>query len=57
MLKEYFGKVDDQLSKRLNELGLNRDEEFNIPKPVDDLIDSISLCEWGLSQKDEITQD
>lgn len=57
MLKSYFLKVNDKLSLRLNELGLNRDEEFNIPKPIDDLIDSISLCEWGLSQKDENKQD
>ena len=57
MLKSYFLKVNDKLSIRLNELGLNQDEEFNIPKPIDDLIDSISLCEWGQSQKNENKQD
>lgn len=57
MLKSYFLKVNNKLSIRLNELGLNKDEEFNIPKPIDDLIDSISLCEWGQSQKNENKQD
>ncbi len=57
MLKSYFLKENNKLSIRLNELGLNRDEEFNIPKPIDDLIDSISLCEWGQSQKNENKQD
>ena len=46
MLRTYIEKSDSVFRDRLVQLGLNQEGEFKIPKPVDDLIDSISLCEW-----------
>lgn len=47
MLRSYLEKNENPFKTKLVDLGLQKDGEFNIPKPVDDLIDSIALCEWG----------
>jgi hypothetical protein len=44
MLRTFFTKEDSIFKKRFEDLGLNREEDFNIPKPIDDLIDSVALC-------------
>lgn len=47
MLKSFLSK-DSLLKDRLIEIGLDKSEEFNIPKPVDDIIDSVALSEWEM---------
>jgi hypothetical protein len=44
MLRTFFTKEDSEFKQRLIDLELNREEDFNIPKPVDDLVDSVALC-------------
>ena len=45
MLRQYFKSGEGLFKERLIELGLNREEDFVIPKPIDDLIDAIALTE------------
>lgn len=46
MLKTYIQNSSSPFRNKLVEIGLDREGEFTIPKPVDDLIDSIALVEW-----------
>ena len=48
MLRSYLKQNQNLFSDRLRDLGLEREEEFVLPKPIDDLIDSIALssCSW-----------
>jgi hypothetical protein len=46
MLRTFIGTNQSPFRDKLVELGLDREGEFTIPKPVDDLIDSIALVEW-----------
>lgn len=45
MLRSYLNKSDSDLRNKLIDLGLNQEGEFKIGKPIDDIIDSIALCE------------
>jgi len=47
MLRKFLEVKDTPFKERLVELGLDRDEEFTLPKPIDDIIDSIALS-WVL---------
>jgi len=52
MLNSFLENTDSPLQKRLIELGLKRDAEFEIGKPVDDLVDAISLAEFSFEKED-----
>jgi len=43
MLRKFLEVKDTPFKLRLVELGLDRAEEFTLPKPIDDIIDSIAL--------------
>ena len=43
MLRKFLEVKDTPFKERLVELGLDRVEEFTLPKPIDDIIDSIAL--------------
>lgn len=43
MLRKFLEVKDTLFKERLVELGLDRAEEFTLPKPIDDIIDSIAL--------------
>lgn len=45
MLRKFIEKNDGPLQEKLIEIGLNKEGEFTIPKPVDDLVDSWALTE------------
>jgi hypothetical protein len=47
MLRSYLNKNDNDLSSLIREIVNVTEDEFNIPKPIDDLIDSIALSEFG----------
>lgn len=47
MLRSYMEKNDNQLSNLIREIVTIKEGEFTIPKPIDDLIDSIALSEIG----------
>jgi hypothetical protein len=48
MLRSYLGKNDNQLCTLIREVVTIKEEgEFPIPKPIDDVIDSIALTEIG----------
>jgi hypothetical protein len=48
MLRSYLGKNNNQLCTLIREVVTIKEEgEFTIPKPIDDLIDSIALAELG----------
>jgi hypothetical protein len=46
MLRTFIKNDSSPFRNKLVEIGLDREEEFTIPKPVDDLIDSIALVDW-----------
>ena len=46
MLRSFIKTDSSPFRNKLVELGLDREGEFTIPKPVDDLIDSIALVDW-----------
>ena len=48
MLRAYLDKNNNELSTKIKNLNLVTDGEFKIPKPIDDIIDSIALCEISL---------
>jgi hypothetical protein len=43
MMRTYLGKANTSISKAIQQLNLVKDEEFTIPKPLDDIIDAIAL--------------
>jgi len=43
MLRKYLEINDTTFSKKVKELDIVKDGEFNIPKPIDDIIDAIGL--------------
>lgn len=45
MLRSYMSKNDNELTSKIKQLIEVKEEEFNIPKPIDDIIDSIALSE------------
>jgi hypothetical protein len=45
MLRSYMEKNDNDLTHKIREWCKIEDEEFSIPKPIDDLVDSIALAE------------
>ena len=45
MLRKFIEKNQDPLQQRFLEMDLNKEGEFNIPKPIDDLVDSWALTE------------
>ena len=45
MLRSYMEKNDNDLTRKISEWCKIEDEEFSIPKPIDDLVDSIALAE------------
>ena len=45
MIRAYIEKSDSAFRNKLVELNLNVEGEFVVPKPVDDLVDSIALAE------------
>lgn len=45
MLKKYINKENTQLRESINKLEIIKEGEFTIPKPIDDVIDSIALTE------------
>jgi hypothetical protein len=45
MLRTYLQKESNELTSKIIQLVEVKEEEFNIPKPLDDLIDSIALSE------------
>ena len=47
MLRTYIEKSDSTLSDRIRSMSLIKESEFTIPKPLDDIIDSIALAELG----------
>jgi len=53
MLNSFLKKSNSELQKRFLELDLKRDQEFVIPKPIDDVVDSISLAEYDLNGEDD----
>jgi hypothetical protein len=46
MLRTFIKNDTSPFRDKLVLLGLDREEEFTIPKPVDDIIDSIALVDW-----------
>ena len=46
MLRTFIKNDTSLFRNKLVELGLDREEEFTIPKPVDDIIDSVALVDW-----------
>jgi hypothetical protein len=46
MLRQFIKEDSSLFKDKLVQLGLDKEGEFTIPKPVDDLIDSIALVEW-----------
>jgi hypothetical protein len=46
MLLSYMEKNDNQLTDKIKKLGFIKEDDFQIPKPIDDLIDSIALSEY-----------
>jgi hypothetical protein len=45
MLRSYLEKNNNDLTSKIREVCKIEDGEFNIPKPLDDLVDSIALSE------------
>jgi hypothetical protein len=45
MLRTFLGKSNSRLSDKIREMNIVKEGEFNIPKPLDDLVDSIGLTE------------
>ena len=43
MMRTYLGKTNTSISKAIQQLNLVKEEEFTIPKPLDDIIDAIAL--------------
>lgn len=43
MMRTYLGKANTSISKAIQQLNLVKEEEFTIPKPLDDLCDAIAL--------------
>ena len=47
MMRTYVEKNDNPITRKISALGLIKEGEFTIPKPLDDVIDSIALAELG----------
>ena len=45
MLRKFIEKNQGPIRDRLIEMGLNKEGEFTIPKPIDDIVDSWALTE------------
>ena len=45
MVREFMKRDESAFQKKMVELGLDKEGEFTIPKPIDDLIDSRALAE------------
>jgi hypothetical protein len=45
MIRQFLKENESPFAKALIDLGLNKEEEFVLPKPVDDVIDSYALAE------------
>jgi hypothetical protein len=43
MLRSFMEKSDGKLKKEIEKLNIVVEGEFNIPKPLDDLVDAIAL--------------
>ena len=48
MMRYYVGKSDSKLKEKIVELNIIKEEDFTIPKPLDDIIDAIALTEIDL---------
>ena len=48
MLRSYIEKGEGKLHSKIRSLGIVKEEEFKIPKPIDDIIDAIALTEISL---------
>ena len=43
MMRKYIEDNDNKITEKIKELGFIKEVEFNIPKPLDDIIDAIAL--------------
>jgi hypothetical protein len=47
MLRTYLNREENNLSTKIKHIVEVKDGEFNIPKPIDDLVDSVALSMYG----------
>jgi hypothetical protein len=45
MVRSYLEKSNSRFSDKIREMDIVKEGEFNIPKPIDDLVDAIGLTE------------
>jgi Holliday junction resolvasome RuvABC endonuclease subunit len=43
MMRKYIEDNNNKITEKIKELGFIKEVEFNIPKPLDDIIDAIAL--------------